>query len=137
MTYVAQNPLVIYEENFSRLMALLPGLDTIEDGVVLCGEGVPPLKVKLLDRSPYTTTISLSHVMDADARYVRAVYMKIRIYRDARVAEVLSYQSAGHFKPLYPYPNPRMFQPHEKRRVNQFLGEWLAFCLRIRARAAL
>ena len=130
VTYAVQNRFAVYEENFSRLTALLPELESVRDDLVLRAEGVPDLQVKLVDRSPYTTTIQLSHSLGVDERFVRALYMKIRIYRDARVLEVLAYQNSGHFKALYPYPNPSMFQPYEKRRVNQFLGEWLAYCLR-------
>jgi uncharacterized protein YqiB (DUF1249 family) len=54
--------------------------------------------------------------------------MKVRIYHDARVAEVLACQGIHSFQPFYPYPNPKMLQPYEKRRVNYFLGEWLSHC---------
>ncbi len=128
--YVMQNTLGLYEENFSRLMALLPGLEGVDGAAVLVAESISGIEVRVLERSPYTTTICIVHSMNIDKRFVPALNMKIRIYRDARVAEVLAYQSSGRFQPLYPYPNPNMFQPYEKRRVNQFLREWLTHCLK-------
>lgn len=128
--YVMQNSLGLYEENFSKLMTLLPGLQRSAAAAVLVADAVSGLEVKILERSAYTTTINIAHSVEVDERFVPALSMKIRIYQDARVAEVLAYQHSGRFRPLYPYPNPRMFQPYEKRRVNQFLGEWLAYCLK-------
>ncbi|HBX56798.1 MAG TPA: DUF1249 domain-containing protein, partial [Pseudomonas sp.] len=48
---------------------------------------------------------------------------------DARMAEVISAQSARRFRSIYPYPNAAMHQPDEKTQLNLFLGEWLSHCL--------
>lgn len=55
--------------------------------------------------------------------------MKIRLYHDARMAEVLSTQDIRQVKPRYDYPNYQMHQQDEKQQVNQFLNEWLHLCL--------
>ena len=51
--------------------------------------------------------------------------MLVRLYHDARVAEVISSQGVRHVKPRYDYPNDCMHQPDEKLQINQFLKEWL------------
>lgn len=55
--------------------------------------------------------------------------MTIRLYHDARMAEVLSTQDIRQVKPRYDYPNSQMHQQDEKQQSNQFLNEWLHLCL--------
>jgi len=57
--------------------------------------------------------------------------MTIRLYHDARMAEVLSTQDISQVKPRYDYPNSQMHQQDEKQQINQFLNEWLHLCLRL------
>lgn len=57
--------------------------------------------------------------------------MSIRLYHDARMAEVLSTQDIRQVKPRYDYPNSKMHQQDEKQQINQFLNEWLHLCLRL------
>jgi len=55
--------------------------------------------------------------------------MVIRLYHDARMAEVISSQDIIQVKPRYDYPNKNMHQQDEKQQINQFLNEWLHLCL--------
>jgi len=55
--------------------------------------------------------------------------MSIRLYHDARMAEVISSQDIRQVKPRYDYPNKQMHQQDEKQQINQFLNEWLNLCL--------
>jgi len=57
--------------------------------------------------------------------------MTIRLYHDARMAEVLSTQDIRQVKPRYDYPNSQMHQQDEKQQTNLFLNEWLHLCLRL------
>jgi uncharacterized protein YqiB (DUF1249 family) len=57
--------------------------------------------------------------------------MTIRLYHDARVAEVISNQDIRQVKPRYDYPNVKMHLPDEKEQINQFLKEWLQLCLKL------
>lgn len=54
--------------------------------------------------------------------------MVIRLYHDARLAEVISTQDIRQVKPRYDYPNTDMHLPDEKHQVNVFLKEWLQLC---------
>lgn len=55
--------------------------------------------------------------------------MNIRMYHDARMAEVISSQDIMQVQPRYDYPNQKMHQKDEKQQINQFLNEWLHLCL--------
>ena len=57
--------------------------------------------------------------------------MVIRLYHDARVAEVISSQDIQQVQPRYDYPNVQMHHPDEKEQMNLFLKEWLQLCLRL------
>ena len=57
--------------------------------------------------------------------------MSIRLYHDARMAEVISSQDIHQVKPRYDYPNAQMHQQDEKQQINQFLNEWLHLCLQL------
>ncbi|MCJ8320706.1 MAG: DUF1249 domain-containing protein [Colwellia sp.] len=57
--------------------------------------------------------------------------MVIRLYHDARNAEVISSQNIRQVKPRYDYPNADMHHPDEKQQINLFLNEWLHLCLRL------
>lgn len=117
----------IYEYNFQCLIRLLPELQS-PPRMLLSRRGMAgELVVEVLEHHKYTTIIKLTQTLPLPL--AAKPVMTVRIYHDARVAEVLSYQHHHRFQPRYDYPNPGMCQRREKQRVNEFLGEWLRFCL--------
>lgn len=119
----------VFEANYDRLMELIPRLDAVH-GVARSGtERRLELHLRVLDRSRYTTTISLTHYLRVDGGLIPDPHMHIRLYHDAKVAEVIACQHHSRFNYDYSYPNPNMHQRHEKRRVNEFLAEWLTYCI--------
>jgi uncharacterized protein YqiB (DUF1249 family) len=129
VNYVVENSLSLYEKNFSKLTDLLPGLPLRQGPLAIAIAGLPLIHIDILEQNPYTTTINISQSMAVGQPWVSNLCMKVRLYYDARVAEVIAYQGVRALQAFYPYPNPKMFQPYEKRRVNQFLAEWLRHCL--------
>ena len=134
MDYQVENSLSLYERNFNKLLEWLPDLIFREGAYVFAVNGLSPVSIEVLEQNPYTTTIYIRQNLQGAGPWIRALAMKVRIYHDARVAEVIASQGVHSFQPFYPYPNPKMLQPYEKRRVNQFLGEWLNYCLLLRNR---
>ena len=57
--------------------------------------------------------------------------MDIRLYHDARMAEVISNQDVRQVKPRYDYPNYSMHLPDEKQQINVFLKDWLQLSLQL------
>ena len=135
MNYLVENSLSLYERNFNKLLEWLPDLNCREGAVLLAATEPSQICIEVLERNPYTTTIHIRQNMRGVSPWVCALTMKVRIYHDAQVAEVIACQGIHSFRPYYPYPNPKMLQPFEKRRVNQFLGEWLSYCLVLRSKA--
>lgn len=115
--------------NYGRLQRLLPQVD--EQNMAYCFAVGSNLSYAIVIQQcePYTTTLEMRQVSNGLADYLQPV-MQIRLYHDARLAEVLGFQHMGKFRPSYQYPNQLMHQKNEKELVNHFLGEWLGFCLR-------
>lgn len=118
------------DANYLRLNKLFPTMsaeDTAAIGLDLNGTSLQ-VRWKVLERSPYTTLARLSQ--HPEAPWSHRASMTVRLYHDARSAEVVEYQGRKHFlKATYDYPNADMRQPDEKAQINRLLGEYLALCL--------
>jgi uncharacterized protein YqiB (DUF1249 family) len=80
----------------------------------------------------YTSTICIRQLQDEHngrPAFYKAPEMIIRVYHDAKTAEVTSYQNHRYFKVAYPVPNQFMYQSDEKEQLNLFLAEWLNLCI--------
>lgn len=114
--------------NYGRLQRLLPEVDEQEMAYRFAAGNNLSYVILIQQCEPYTTTLEMRQVSSALPDYLQPV-MQIRLYHDARLAEVLGFQHMGRFKPSYQYPNQLMHQKNEKELVNHFLAEWLGFCL--------
>ena len=121
--------MTIYEHNFSRLVTLLPGVRQLSGQLTALGRQQRCLAVEVVEHYKYTTVLRLAQNLPIPLPAAGLSHMTVCIYHDAQVAEVLAYQNCSRFRAKYDYPNPKMMQVREKRRVNEFLGEWLDYCL--------
>lgn len=129
--YVPHLPsmLAVCDNNYARLLRLLPDCDTQDLSYRFVINAKLTYQIVILDSSRYTSTLEMSQIALGSPDYLKPV-MQIRLYHDAQMAEVISSQQVGAIKAAYKYPNVKMHQPNEKAMVNQFLAEWLAFCVR-------
>ena len=86
-------------------------------------------RIKLLELCKFTTTIKIEHISETALGWLRPQF-EVRLYHDARLAEVVSCQQVRRFKAVYDYPNLEMMQPDEKRQINLLLRDWLMLCQR-------
>ncbi|HSC83275.1 MAG TPA: DUF1249 domain-containing protein [Pseudomonas sp.] len=117
--------------NYVRLLRLLPDMreDTSERRVAM-SQGdllLGVLVLQVLECSPYTTTLRISQ--EHSLSWLPVPKLEVRVYHDARMAEVVSAENARRLRSIYQYPNAAMHQPDEKTQLNLFLGEWLSHCL--------
>ena len=89
---------------------------------------VVKVRIVVLDRGPYTTTVSIDQVKRKGEWNV-IPSSSVRIYHDAKSAEVVSIENQRVFHGAYEYPNKKMRQPDEKEQINKFLGEILSVCI--------
>ncbi|WP_299073639.1 DUF1249 domain-containing protein [uncultured Paraglaciecola sp.] len=114
--------------NYGRLLRLLPDCDTLDLEYQFKFNASLSYVIKILECSRYTSTLEMSQKTQLGYEFLRPV-VQVRLYHDAKMAEVISAQNIGSLKPSYQYPNTKMYQKNEKEMVNMFLGEWLQFCL--------
>ena len=82
----------------------------------------------------YTSLITMSQDAHVNGQFLSQFFrpkMVIRLYHDARLAEVISNQDIDQVKPRYDYPNQHMHLPDEKQQINVFLKEWLQLSLQL------
>lgn len=113
------------ESNYARLLPFISALGERDSLDLALGRGRPrTVHIRVLERSPYTTTLRLQDQALHDA--MPAPRLTVRLYHDARLAEVTEASPFRRVQARYPYPNSQMHQRDEKAQWNRFLGEWLA-----------
>lgn len=119
------------ETNYARLNKLLVDRSQNEFRLIVARGGQQWLHMlKVLERSPYTTTLELSRAsIGVSSEWLAMPKLTLRMYHDAKLAEVLAWEGHKRLRPRYEYPNRSMYQSDEKYQLNRFLGEWLNLCL--------
>ena len=125
------------EGNYIRLNKLMPNFELgYETSFLISGDlsaGVDlrqaRIQLKVIESFPYTSTIEVVQ-KGLFPDWIQPPSMLVRLYHDARSAEVTSYQNQKRIHGKYEYPNPQMRMPDEKAQLNQFLAEWLTHCLK-------
>ena len=117
----------LYESNYIKLRKLLSDPKRMPRKACSTVPAHLDLHLEIVERSKYTTTLYLSYGFPSDAGLRMEPNLKIRIYHDARLAEVM----AGHLH------HGRLILDHlpanalrEKWKLNRFLYRWLGYCLK-------
>jgi len=94
------------------------------------------LLLSIQERCPYTSTLEFTEIFEEPAlvteqetQWGASPRLTVRIYHDAKTAEVIAFQGQRHFMSRYQYPNPQMRQRDEKFQLNTLLADWLNYCL--------
>lgn len=117
------------EANYWRLQKLMPDdLDEIAYAVQLPDGTAVTMKLAIVQRCKYTTMLTVDQ--GGLQNWLAHTHFEVRIYHDARMAEVISCQRQGKVHPVYPYPNEKMHQKDEKFQQHRFFSECLANCLK-------
>lgn len=129
--HLRRNPVGLFEENYRLLHSLLPELDGEGDSMRL-GSVVSTrlLQVEVLERCPYTTILDLAMPFDAGSLVLPDLHMQLRLYHDARVAEVVGYQGCERIPAPYQVTRRAPYLLDEKRQINLLLHELLRYCQR-------
>ena len=114
------------EANYHRLMRLFPGYEQKTRCVFEAGDAQIELEVTARDR--YTTDMRLRY-QSAISQPGSTSALDLRLYHDARMAEVVHCSTSRRFEARYRYPNPEMLQRDEKFQQNRFAAELMEFCL--------
>jgi len=117
--------------NYMLLIKLLADKETVGEERNFFISDFLSYVVTVNEVTRYTTLITMSQntiEVGKELSHLFQPKMVIRLYHDARMAEVITSQNIRQVKPRYDYPNSKMHLPDEKQQINMFLKEWLQLC---------
>lgn len=119
----------VQEEIYRQLQLLIPDQVCLEDAFQSRVEGSPLLHLEILERHPYTHFLRLTYLFEEGRRERVAPDAHIRLYQDARLAEVTAFNhEQGFQRSAHPwYPNRPLIQ--RLWRENMALDKWLGYLL--------
>lgn len=122
----AKDPMWIYERNYALLTGMFTSLieQSASEVATFYIPGRGETRVQVVERCRYTLTLVLAEAYSAKA--VPEIGMQVRLYNDAGLAEVISYQGFTELLPKHKdlgKGNPQNHQ--EKRQANLLLHDWL------------
>jgi len=80
----------VCEANFARLNQLIPGLELVGDRLTAEVPGKPALHLRLIERSPFTLVLELTHDFTGGYAMPAEPAVRLRVCLDARTVEMLS-----------------------------------------------
>ena len=121
--------MAIQEEIYRQLHLLLPDSISHYDVLESRVHGSPPLILHLLERHPYTTFMRLTYAFSGSGSGRFSPNAHIRLYHDAKLAEVTSFSSKQGIRrfasPFIPARNAML----RAWRQNRALEKWLDYVL--------
>ncbi len=115
------------ETNFAQLRRLMPRNDEVGE-MATYQVSSATYRLTIIESTRYTTLVEINQIAPA-VSYWSLPSLTVRLYHDAMVAEVCASQQIFRFKARYDYPNKKLHQRDEKHQINQFLADWLRYCL--------
>jgi uncharacterized protein len=115
--------------NYEKIFRLIPDLCAVNGNAIGLAANNTTLHLQIIEQTPYTMTIELSHCFSKKPDELLEPAVRIRLYLDAQLAEVLSdharlcvtqvFRDFGLCREIMNY----------KWRLNFFLEKWLDHCL--------
>jgi uncharacterized protein len=119
----------LYELNYMWLRRLAPDLGQLRGTITSSVRGALDLYLAVVEREKYTTTLCLTYKFDQHEGPHVAPDLMIRIYHDARVAEVMECNRDRIFAGHTPNQIPTQGTLRWKLAANRFLLKWLRYCV--------
>jgi len=126
-----KNPMWYFERNYTALSTMLEEIQLDRFGVAYFDLGGCPVEISLVENTRYTRLVKIRQELAGKGSFLSDIIFDVRIYQDAQLAEVISYQGKSRIKFKYEYPNHNMYVPDEKRQGNLLLHDWLSTCSRL------
>ncbi|NOX08433.1 MAG: DUF1249 domain-containing protein [Gammaproteobacteria bacterium] len=122
--------MAIYEDNYIRLTALINNEMPLDTAFMLQVDGLLDIHLRIIERTRFTTVMHLTYLLQEEDVVHVLPDIKLRIYHDARLAEVLS---CGRRRGKTPIRYDRTRENYDLKHIwemNRFLQKWLAYCFR-------
>jgi len=119
----------LHESNFQLLVQLLPDLCLMDDSAVSVAPDANDLYLHIIERSPYTTVLSLTYTFNVGEAKMPAPDLWIRVCHDASVAEAIEQLDGKRPAHARPYNTHGGLDMDTKWQLNTFMEKWLQRCL--------
>ena len=119
--------MALYESNYLRLFRLIPELDRIDGCFHSCVVGDCDLHVEILERCPYTLTLSLTYHIETDDGVLIDPDMTVRTYLDGKLAEVMAIGECQRHTSLRQLVQEHRRELDRRWRFNIVLNKWLDY----------
>jgi uncharacterized protein YqiB (DUF1249 family) len=116
--------------NYQKLFKLIPELLALKEVAVGVALNNTPLHITVIENTPYTMMIELNHCFSHNKDEYFEPSMKIRLYLDAQLAEVMSDQARSPIALAFKDKSLSIDIMNYKWRLNYFLQKWLDHCLK-------
>ncbi|MFA5984681.1 MAG: DUF1249 domain-containing protein [Methylococcaceae bacterium] len=120
----------ICASNYQKLFKLIPNLLLFKQQAVGYALNKSELYLEVIEYTPYTLTVELSHCFRKNLVEFMAPAVRIRIYLDVQLAEVLRDHERADVSQVYKNPGLTKEIVNYKWRLNYFLQKWLDHCLK-------
>ena len=119
----------MYEINYMRIRQLCPGINDFEGHAISVVKGALDLHLHVQEQTTYTTTILLTYYLrETQHRFKPNPNLRVRVYYDARQAEVLSRSYRRFGVEMKVNELSLGTELACKWRLNRFLYKWLGYC---------
>jgi uncharacterized protein YqiB (DUF1249 family) len=124
----------LYENNYIHIRRLLPVMPSARIECVSRVAGGLDLHLRIVERCRYTSELILTYQFGQDdGAMIAEPNLRIRVYHDARQAEVMAAHPRHH--PTFAVDALARDRAHDaplftRWRINRFLYKWLGYCLR-------
>ena len=119
----------LYESNYIRLSWLVPNLEAAAPTQISVVDGDCPLHLAIEERSRYTTTLRLTYMFEDEAGPLADPDLLIRVYRDARLAEVQACARWHRHAVLESMRSQLARDLGDRWLRNVMLNKWLDYCV--------
>lgn len=126
--------MTLYESNYVRLGWLAPNLEKLQGESVSAVPGDCRLSLRIDERGRYTTTFTMTYLFDTVAGPIADPDLQIRVYHDAKLAEVLHAARWHRHEVLASLRAGLREQVSDRWRRNMMLNKWLDYCVERRHR---
>ena len=125
-----KEPMWFFERNYIYLRELFPEIMDLSSDTLVYRDNLKLVRINCLEVSRYTTLISLNLIFTRCPQ-VPPVEMSIRLYHDAEVADVVTYQNISRLVAPY-FSTEKDTDKDHKRQANILLYELLSGCMKKR-----
>lgn len=119
----------LYESNYIRLGWLTGDPHALAGSHRSAVSGDCDLLLSVTERTPYTTTLSLTYLLEQASRPVQYPDMRVRVYHDARLAEAQDWADSHEHSALRALRTRAERELDQRWARNIMLNKWLEYCV--------